>query len=53
MMQRGIPKAEAKAILVRAFLGDVVESLENEVLRSYFEDKIEAWMKQSMDRKQR
>ena len=53
MMQRGIPKAEAKAILVRAFLGDVVESLENEVLRSYFEDKIEAWMKQSMGGKQR
>jgi Fe-S cluster assembly protein SufD len=53
MMQRGIPEAEAKAILVRAFLGDVVESLESEVLRTYFEDKIEAWMKQNIGTDQR
>jgi len=48
MMQRGIPEQEAKAILVRAFLGDVIESLEDEALHKYFGAKIAAWMKQNL-----
>ncbi len=48
MMQRGIPEAEAKALMVRAFLGDVVEGLKNEGLRSYFEAKIYGWMQKNL-----
>jgi len=48
MMQRGIPEHEAKSILVRSFLGDVIEALEDAALHTYFEDKVSAWMKKNL-----
>ncbi len=48
MMQRGIPEDEAKAVLVRAFLGDIIEGLNDEKLVAHFEQKIETWMRQNL-----
>ena len=48
MMQRGIPEDEAKAVLVRAFLGDIIEGLNDEMLVAHFEQKIETWMQQNL-----
>ena len=47
IMQRGIPEEEAKGILVRAFLGDIVETFGNETLQEFFEAKINAWMEKN------
>lgn len=47
MMQRGIPEDQAKAVLVRAFLGDIIEGLNDENLVAHFEQKIDTWMEQN------
>ncbi|MEE8258616.1 MAG: SufD family Fe-S cluster assembly protein [Sphingomonadales bacterium] len=48
MMQRGIPEGEAKALLVRAFLGEIIEGLSDEKMMAHFEQKIETWMQQNL-----
>ena len=47
LMQRGISEAAARGILVKAFLGDVVEAFSDGALHDHFEDKINAWMEQN------
>lgn len=49
LMQRGIPEMEARAILVEAFLGDVLEPIENETLKEHFAGRIAAWMKKNLE----
>jgi Fe-S cluster assembly protein SufD len=41
LRSRGIPEAEAKGLLVRAFLGEVVESVANEVFREVLWEQID------------
>ena len=44
LMSRGIPEATARALLVKAFLGEVVEELENEAIVEALEARIDAWL---------
>lgn len=48
MMQRGLSEAEARSILVRAFLGQVLAALEDETLARHFEEKFNAWMAETV-----
>jgi len=42
LRSRGIPEAEARALLMRAFLGDAVDEIENEDIRASVWAKVEA-----------
>ncbi|MCK5934178.1 MAG: Fe-S cluster assembly protein SufD [Fulvimarina manganoxydans] len=44
LMSRGIPEATARALLVKAFLGEVVEELEDEAIVGALEARIDAWL---------
>ncbi len=41
---RGIPEAEARALLIRAFIGEVLDRIEHEGLRQALEAKAAAWL---------
>ena len=41
---RGIPQAEAEAILVQAFLGEAIETVDNEMLRDALTAMAAAWL---------
>jgi FeS assembly protein SufD len=41
---RGIPEAQARALLVAAFIGEAVDKVENEELRQAFQDLAETWL---------
>ncbi|GLS18839.1 Fe-S cluster assembly protein SufD [Labrys miyagiensis] len=41
---RGIPQAEAEAILVQAFVGEAIETVEDEALREKLSALTEAWL---------
>ena len=45
IMARGIPRAEAEALLVRAFLVEVVDTLPDRAVASVLENTIFAWLK--------
>jgi Fe-S cluster assembly protein SufD len=45
LMARGIPQAEAEALLIRAFLGEAVEGIEHAGLREALMDAVVAWLK--------
>ncbi len=47
MRQRGIPLAEAKALLTEAFLASVFDTLEDEVMRESLLDKLRGWLARS------
>ena len=44
MRQRGIPLAQARALLTEAFLGSVFDTLEDEVMRESLLDKLRGWL---------
>ena len=44
MRQRGIPKAQAKALLTEAFLASVFDTLEDEVMRESLIEKMRGWL---------
>ena len=44
MRQRGIPLAQARALLTEAFLASVFDSLEDEVMRESLLDKLRGWL---------
>lgn len=44
MQQRGIPKAQAKALLTEAFLGSVFDTLEDNVMRESLLEKLRGWL---------
>ena len=44
MRQRGIPLAQARALLTEAFLGSVLDTLEDEVMRESLLDKLRGWL---------
>lgn len=41
---RGIPEAEARALLIAAFIGEALDKIENEDLRAALEAKVAAWL---------
>jgi Fe-S cluster assembly protein SufD len=45
LMARGIPKAEAEALLILAFVGEAVEGIEHAGLREALMDAVAAWLK--------
>jgi Fe-S cluster assembly protein SufD len=45
LMARGIPAAEAEALLIQAFLGEAVEGIEHAGLREALMDQVAAWLK--------
>jgi Fe-S cluster assembly protein SufD len=45
LMARGIPAAEAEAVLIQAFLGEAIEGIEHAGLREALMDRVAAWLK--------
>ncbi len=45
LMARGIPAAEAEALLIQAFLGEAIEGIEHAGLRETLMDQVAAWLK--------
>jgi Fe-S cluster assembly protein SufD len=45
LMARGIPKPEAEALLIRAFLGEAIDGIEHAGLREALMDAVAAWLK--------
>jgi Fe-S cluster assembly protein SufD len=45
LMARGIPAAEAEALLIRAFLGEAIDGIEHAGLREALMDSVVAWLK--------
>jgi len=46
LMARGIPAAEAEALLIQAFLGEAVEGIEHAGLREALMEQVAAWLKE-------
>jgi Fe-S cluster assembly protein SufD len=44
LMARGIPSAEAEALLIQAFLGEAIEGIEHAGLREALMDSVVAWL---------
>ena len=44
LMARGIPRPEAEALLIRAFLGEAIEGIEHAGLREALMDAVAAWL---------
>jgi len=45
LMARGIPAAEAEALLIQAFLGEAIEGIEHAGLREALMESVAAWLK--------
>jgi Fe-S cluster assembly protein SufD len=45
LMARGIPAAEAEALLIQAFLGEAIEGIEHAGLREALMESVTAWLK--------
>ncbi len=45
LMARGVPEAEAEALLIQAFLGEAIEGVEHAGLREALLDQVAAWLK--------
>jgi Fe-S cluster assembly protein SufD len=41
---RGIPEAEARALLIAAFVGEALDKIEDEALRTSLQEKADAWL---------
>ncbi len=41
---RGVPEAEARALLIAAFIGEALDKIENEPLRGALQEKANAWL---------
>lgn len=48
---RGIGEAEARALLIEAFIGHLVDGVENETVRTYVRRNVDAWL-QDLGRKE-
>lgn len=47
LQSRGIPAKQARLILIEAFMADVLEVIENEPVRDYFDAVATAWLSQA------
>jgi len=46
LMARGVPKQEAEALLVQAFVGEAFEAIEDDGLREAFASRAERWLRE-------
>ena len=46
LMARGVPEKEARGLLVKAFLAEVIEELDDETLVAVLEQRLEDWFEQ-------
>jgi Fe-S cluster assembly protein SufD len=44
LLARGLPRPQAEALLVEAFLGEVIEVIDDETLREDLAGRISAWL---------
>jgi Fe-S cluster assembly protein SufD len=44
LMARGVPEAEARAMLVKAFVAELVDEIEDEALHDALYDRLSAWL---------
>jgi Fe-S cluster assembly protein SufD len=44
LMARGVPEAEARALLVKAFVAELVDEIEDEALHDALYDRLSAWL---------
>ena len=44
LRQRGLPERDARALLINAFAGEVIEGIENEIVRDVFAARMAAWL---------
>jgi Fe-S cluster assembly protein SufD len=44
LLARGIPEVEARALLIAAFVGEALDKIGNEALRSALQEKVDAWL---------
>ena len=44
LMARGIPEAQARGLLVKAFLAEIIEELEDEALVEALETRLADWL---------
>ncbi len=49
LKSRGIPKAQAQAMLIKAFLGDALEQIEDDDIASFMNQIIDSWAEQNHD----
>ncbi|HRJ69291.1 MAG TPA: Fe-S cluster assembly protein SufD [Beijerinckiaceae bacterium] len=45
LQSRGLPKAEAEALMIQAFCGEAIESISNEATRDVFNGLVARWLK--------
>ena len=45
---RGIAEAEARSLLIAAFVGEALDKIDNEVLRAALDEKVAAWLAGTM-----
>ncbi len=43
-MARGVPENEARGLLIKAFIAEIIEELENEALVEALEDVLSNWL---------
>ena len=48
LRSRGVPEAEARAMLIRAFLEEAIDVVEDDGARALFEDAIESWWRRKV-----
>ena len=46
LMARGIPTAEAEALLIQAFLGEAIEGIERAGMREALIEQVAAWLRE-------
>ncbi|MCV9908247.1 Fe-S cluster assembly protein SufD [Brucella sp. HL-2] len=44
LMARGVPESEARGLLIKAFIAEIIEELENEALVEALEDVLSTWL---------
>ena len=49
LKSRGIPKAQAQAMLIKAFLGDALEQIDDDAIASFMNQIIDDWAEQNND----
>ncbi len=48
MRARGIPEAEARSLLIAAFVGEALDKIDNEALRAALDEELAAWLAETM-----
>jgi Fe-S cluster assembly protein SufD len=46
LRQRGLDETSARALLIEAFVGEVIDGVENEAVREVFANEVAAWLEE-------